>query len=147
MLFRFSAAAKASIWCTAISALFLGAFFPVYGAEEYGLGYDVYVQGLKVPESESKTEDRVLNVVKGAVNRVIGILWLLLLIMVIRGGIQMLTANGDDGKYNAGMKIVQNGATWLLILGASRFIISLIFFVIELVANNNTPDAGTDSLS
>lgn len=131
--------------CGMLGILLVGIPFPTFAVEEYGLGYDKEVKWLKVPESDTKTEERFLNVVKGGFNRVLGILALVLLLMLIRWGVQMMTANGDDGKYKAGFTILKNAAMWLAILGAAWFIISIIFYVITLVANDTIQNAGTDS--
>ncbi len=130
-----------------VGVLLVGAPFRTFAAEEYGLGYDKYVKGLQVPENAQKTDERFLNVVKWWFNRVVGILAFVLLLLVLRGGIEMILANGDDGKYKAGFTILKNWATWLAILGVAWFVVSIIFYVITLVANDNTEDAWTDSLS
>ena len=84
----------------------------------------------------SITDDAFVNVVKGAVNWVLGILALIALLVVMWGGFQMVTANGDEGKYTMGFTILKQAAIGLVLIGVAWFIISIIFFVIEITTSN-----------
>jgi len=71
-------------------------------------------------------------VVKSAVNRVLGILALIALLFLMRGGFQMVTSGGDDEKYKAGFTILKHGATGLILIGVAWFVISIIFWLVQL---------------
>lgn len=89
-------------------------------------------------------KDTFINVVRGAINWVLGILALIALILLLWGGFQMVTAAGDDAKYKAGFTILKQAAVGLILIGVAWFVISIIFFVINLVAQSATGgDAGT----
>jgi len=60
---------------------------------------DVYVPGAK--DNDKTKKDTLINVIKGAINWTLGILALIALIVLLWGGFQMVTANGDDGAYKA----------------------------------------------
>lgn len=111
-------------------------------ASDYGFGSAEFLQWLQVPESDDRTDDRIIGVVKGAVNWILGILALIMLILVIRWWFQMLFANGDSWKYTAWFTILKNAAIGLAIVGLAWMIISIIIFVIELTTSNAWP-AGT----
>lgn len=69
----------------------------------------------------------LLWVVKWFVNRALGLLSLVTLIVVIYWGYQMVTAAGDEGKYKAGFKILKQAGAGLIIIWLSWIIISFIF--------------------
>lgn len=110
---------------------------------------DAEVRGVMVPwagnENDKIKNDALVNVIKGAINRVLGILALVALIMLLWGGFQMLTANGDDGKYGAGFTLLKQAAGWLIMIGVARFLVSIIFFVIQLITSNAGDSAGTET--
>ena len=87
--------------------------------------------------------DNLVNVVKWFVNRVLGILALIALLVLLWGWFQMVTAAGNEERYNAGFKILKEAAAWLALIGIAWFIISIIFFVIGLVTSTWTWGAGT----
>jgi hypothetical protein len=75
--------------------------------------------------------DNIIVVVKSAINRVLGILGLIALIILLWWGFQMVTAAGDEKKYDAGFTYVKQAAWWLAMIGIAWFIVSIIFFVIK----------------
>jgi len=68
---------------------------------------------------------------------------LIALILLLWGGFQMVTAAGDDGKYQGGFTILKQAAVGLILIGVARFVISIIFFVINLVTTGAGGEAGT----
>lgn len=98
---------------------------------------------LDVFGSGAGQRDSFVNVIRGAINRVLGILALIALILLLWGGFQMVTAAGDDGKYQSGFTILKQAAVGLILIGVARFVISIIFFVINLVTTGAGSDAGT----
>jgi hypothetical protein len=98
---------------------------------------------LNVFGSGTGQKDTFVNVVRGAINRVLGILALIALILLLWGGFQMVTAAGDDAKYKAGFTILKQAAIGLILIGVAWFVISIIFFVINLITTQAGQDAGT----
>lgn len=90
-------------------------------------------------------KDTFVNVVKGAINRVLGILALIALIILLWWGFQMVTANWDDGRYAAWFTLLKQAAWGLAMIGVAWFLVSIIFFVINLVTQEAGSGAGTES--
>lgn len=95
--------------------------------EAWGHTVDVAVSGTGTGQKES-----LLQVIKNGVNRVLAILGLIALIVLLWWGFQMVTAAGDDKKYDAGFTYVKEAAGWLVMIGVAWFIVSIIFYVIKL---------------
>lgn len=111
---------------------------------------DAEVKGVKVPWADANDKiknDTLVNVIKGAINRVLGILALIALVILLWWGFQMVTANGDDGQYKMGFTLLKQAAGGLAMIGVAWFLISIIFFVITLVTDpaNVWTDAWTDN--
>ena len=79
--------------------------------------------------------DAFVNVVKWATNRVLGILALIALLVLMYGGFQMVTAAWDEEKYKKGFTILKQAAIWLILIGIARFIISIIFWLVNKTAD------------
>lgn len=77
--------------------------------------------------------DALIDVIRWAINRLLWVLWLIALVMLIRWGLQMITAAGNEERYNNGFKILKQAAIWLAFIGVSWFIVSMILYVIYLV--------------
>ena len=77
--------------------------------------------------------ENLVQVVRNAVNRVLGILGLIVLIILLYGGFQMVTAAGDEEKYNSGFTILKQAWIWLVFIGLARFVVSIIFFLIGVI--------------
>lgn len=77
--------------------------------------------------------ENLVQVVRNAVNRVLGILGLIVLIILLYGGFQMVTAAGDEEKYNSGFKILKQAGIWLVFIGLAWFVVSIIFFLIGVI--------------
>lgn len=90
--------------------------------------------------------DAFINIVKGAVNWVLGILALIALLILLWGGFQMVTAAGDEKKYGEGFTILKQAATGLILIGIARFIISIIFWLVVVVGQPaDGTSAGTEN--
>ena len=87
-----------------------------------------------VPGSTSLAGDSLINTIKSGINRLLGLLGLIALIVLLWGGFQMVTAAGDDGKYKEGFKILKQAGIGLLFIGLAWLFVSLIFFVIGAIA-------------
>jgi len=77
--------------------------------------------------------DKLITSVKVFINRVLGILALITLVILLRWGFQMVTAAWDDGKYKEWMKILKQAWFGLAFIWLSRLIVSMIFRLIWLV--------------
>lgn len=80
--------------------------------------------------------DSLANVIKWFINRILWILWLIALLIVLRWGFQMLTAAGNEERYNKWWTILKQAAIWLVVIWLAWFIVSLIFRVINLTTTN-----------
>jgi len=90
--------------------------------------------------------DAFANVVRGFINWMLGILALIALIILLWGGFQMVTAAGDEEKYKKWWTILKQWAIWLAVIGVARFLVSLIFRLINLTTTTSAwTDGGTDS--
>jgi len=72
-----------------------------------------------------------MTVIKTFINRVLGLLSLIALVVLLYGGFNMVTAAGDEAKYKKGFKILQQAAVGLAIIGLSWIIVSAIFWIIS----------------
>jgi hypothetical protein len=86
-----------------------------------------------VPGSTSMAQDSLIKTIKNFINRVLGILALIALIILLRGWFQMVTAAWSDEKYKKWFKILQQAAVWLAFVALSWLVVSLIFYVIGLI--------------
>jgi hypothetical protein len=89
--------------------------------------------GINVPGSQNTTGQWLLDVVKEFINRVLGILGLIALIVLLYGWFNMVTAAGDEEKYNTGFKILKQSGIGLAFIGLAWFVVSIIFFLLNLV--------------
>lgn len=78
------------------------------------------------------TGDALVNVIKWAVNWVLWILGLIALIVVLYGGFLMVTASWNEDQYNKWFIILKQAAVWLILIGIAWFIISMIFWLVNL---------------
>lgn len=78
-------------------------------------------------------KDKLIDVIKNFINWMLGILALIALVILIRGGFQMVTAAGDDAKYKKGFKILQQAAIGLVFIGVSWLVVSVIFWLLWVV--------------
>lgn len=84
-------------------------------------------------------QDSFVNVVKWAINWLLGILALIALIVLLYGGFQMVTAAGNEEQYGKWMTILKQAAFGLIMIGIARFIVSIIFWLVSLFTTQATP--------
>lgn len=80
----------------------------------------------------STAQNQTLQIVKNIINYVLGFLALIALVYLIYNGFLILTAAGDDAQYKKGMKSIEYAVIAIAGIGASWFIVSLIFRLINL---------------
>jgi len=83
--------------------------------------------------SFANAKNRIINILNIIINYSLGILALIALIYLIYHGILMLTAAGDEERYNTGLKGLKYAVIALIGIGLSWFIISLIFYIIDFI--------------
>jgi hypothetical protein len=75
----------------------------------------------------------VSSVIQTAVNRVLGILAFIALLILLYAGFLMLTAAGDDDRYNKWFTILKQVALWLVMIWLAWLIVSMIFYLIDFI--------------
>lgn len=97
-------------------------------ANQFGAGqWDI---GIAVWGRSDAQGWNLIAVIKKFINRVLGLLALITLVIVLRGGFQMVTAAWDESKFKSGFKILKQAGIGLAVIGLSWFIVSAIFRVI-----------------
>ena len=76
---------------------------------------------------------KLIDVIKTFINWMLGMLALIALVVLLRGGFQMVTAAGDDAKYKKGFKILQQAAIGLVFIGVSWLLVSVIFWLLGVI--------------
>ncbi len=104
---------------------------------EFGFWSDCGVSEVKVPGTEEHREDALLHTIQTAINWILGLLAMISLILCLYAWFKMLTSGWDSKKYGEGFSILKSAALWLAIIGTSRLIVSLIFYVIMWSVNPN----------
>lgn len=98
-----------------------------------GFGDVTSTQNVGVAGAGVEQGGKLIDVIKSFINWMLGILALIALVVLLRGGFQMVTAAGDDAKYKKGFKILQQAAIGLVFIGVSRLVVSVIFRLLGVV--------------
>ncbi len=77
--------------------------------------------------AEDWGDSSLIGIIKSFINWVLGMLGLIALVVLIRGGFQMVTAAGNEEKYKSGFTILKQAAVWLTFIWLSFFMVSMIF--------------------
>ena len=96
---------------------------------------DVWVAWVDSMDEQGQ-QPRLITIIKNAINRVLWILSLITLVLLLWGWFQMVTAAEDEGKFKAGTKILKQAAIGLIFIALSRFIVSMIFWIISKTAGD-----------
>ena len=93
------------------------------------------VTGVVLPWTEDSIEaaDDVLVVetIQNAINRVLWILAFVALIILLYAWLLMLTAAGNEERFNKWRTILKQVALWLAFIGLAWIIVSMIFWLID----------------
>lgn len=92
---------------------------------------------------DGNTEGKLIDVIKGFVNWILWLLWLIALVMLLRWGFQMLTAAWDETRYGNGYTLLKNAAIWLAIIWFAWFIVSIMFWLANLLGTNAEGTSGS----
>jgi hypothetical protein len=108
----------------------------VQAAEDHGKFGDIQaVSGVGVLGTEKEQEDKLLHIIKNAINWVLGILGLIALVLCLYAGFQMTTAMEDTKKFDTGKTIMKHAGIGLAIIALSWMIVSIIFWFIDKSTN------------
>ncbi|MBF0931816.1 MAG: hypothetical protein HXJ92_00065 [candidate division SR1 bacterium] len=131
-----------------IIALIMGAGVLLFGnvglvaeaASGANMGFGIHqsnasgINGIAGTDKTQDQENQLEKVIKNTINWVLGLLSLIVFILLLWGGFQMVTANGDDKKFGAGMTILKQAAIGLGFIAVSWLLVSMIFRVLSEVA-------------
>jgi hypothetical protein len=78
-------------------------------------------------------KNRVINILNTIINYTLGLLAMVALVYLMYHGILILTAAGDEERFNNGLKGIKYAAIALGGIGLSWFVISLIFYLIDFI--------------
>lgn len=98
---------------------------------------DVQGLGLAWAKDASRWNASFIDIVKNFINRVLWILGLISLVILLYGWFNMVTAAGDEEKYNKWFKILKQAAMWLAFIGLAFFMVSIIFWLLGTVAGGD----------
>ena len=97
----------------------------------------------ELSQSQTLTGSAFLDTVKNAINWILWILATIALVVCLYGGFLMVTAAGDEKKYQKWLGVLKYAAIWLAIVWLSWMIVSVIFwFVGTLWWNNQSQNEG-----
>ena len=89
-----------------------------------------------------------LDTIKNAINWILGVLATIALVVCLYGGFLMVTAAGDEKKYQKWLSVLKYAAVGLAIIGLSWLIVSVIFwFVGNLSKGNQTKSTWNQTVS
>ena len=91
------------------------------------------VQNVNVIGQGQGQQDAFVNVIRWWINWTLGILAFIALIILLYGGFLMVTAAGDEEKYKKWFTILRQAAIGLILIGIAWFIVSIIFWLVNLV--------------
>lgn len=78
-------------------------------------------------------KNRVINILNIIINYTLGLLAMVALVYLMYHGILILTAAGDEERFNTGLKWIQYAAIALAWIWLSWLVISLIFYLIDFI--------------
>lgn len=136
---------KAVVYICSLFCLW-GCFFSIqasdfsFGVQDNGIEATKEVNVWGVEEDQW---EELISVIKSVINRTLGILGMIALILVIYGWFLMLISAGDEWKYDQWRKILKSAALGLIFIGISWFVASIIFFLIVRAADGAV---GADSI-
>ncbi len=113
-----------------------------------GFGDDSQVKedSFNIPKAKDWEQgEKLLDVIKGIVNWVLGILAFIALTVLLYGGFLMVTAGGEPTQYEKGAKFLKSALIGIVIIWLARFIASLIFWLVNSTTSEAGSSAGTDT--
>jgi len=86
----------------------------------------------------------LLDTIKNAINWILGILATVALVICLYGGFLMVTAAGDEKKYEKGLGVLKYAAIGLAIIGLSWMIVSVIFWFVKTLSGSTQTESSGD---
>lgn len=91
-------------------------------------------------------EDRwwsLIQIIKNAINWVLGMLSLVALVLCLWWWFQIVTAAWDDWKQKKWVSVLKHAAIWLVVIWLSWFVVTIIFWLLRWVTNwwSTTPSS------
>jgi hypothetical protein len=109
------------------------AITPLFVSAEFG--DPKYIAGIDVPGTEDgKKGAALIDSIKNFINRALGMLATIALVICLYAGFLMVTSAGNDANYKKGFTILKQAGIGLVIIGLAWSIVSLIFWFIEIMA-------------
>ncbi len=78
-------------------------------------------------------QNKTFQIINNFINYALGVLALISLIYLLYHGFLMITAAGDEEQYNKWRQWLKYAGIALAGIGVSRFVVSLIFYLIQLI--------------
>ena len=97
-----------------------------WGGQDDNSRYNPWVEW-----SDELKGDRLIDVIRVAINWVLGMLSLVALAIALYAGFLMMTSWGDEKKYSKWVGLLKWAGIWLAIIALSWLIVSLIFWIIN----------------
>ena len=96
-----------------------------------------------IGSNQSLAWDRLLTTIKNAVNWLMWILATIALVICLYGWFKMVTAAGDEKKYQDGLKVLKYAALWLAVIWIAWMVVSIIFWFINTLWWTGATDSGS----
>ncbi len=127
------------LWFLGLGAFGLMQTQPAYAQSQVQLNQDSHfgdtsqTAGIAVGGAGTNADASIITIIKNFINRTLGILGLIALVILLYGGFQMVTAAGDDDKYKKGFKVLKEAAVGLIFIGLAFFMVSIVLWLISKV--------------
>ncbi len=106
--------------------------------QKKGFWQNTYVSKIGVPGTKDAdhTGASLLDSISKFINWALGMLATVALVICLYAGVKMMTAGGNDWKYQEGFDMIKKAAIGLVIIGCSWLIVSFVMWIIGNVTAN-----------
>jgi hypothetical protein len=133
---------KILLWLFSLVVAWVGTYWVV---NAQGWSIDSYTANMYTTPSDADTTtiwintlwttwDRwgwLIQVIKNAINWVLGMLSLVALVLCLWWWFQIVTAAWDEWKQKKWMSVLKHAAIWLVIIWLSWFVVTIIFWILR----------------
>ena len=146
----------AGIIVTSLVPLFTQAAGDGYSLGQWWFWWQTTIFNPDVPDAENFEENvaaetwwanSLLNTLKIAINRVLGLLAFIALLFLLYGGFKILIAGTDDAAVGEAQTIVKNAAYGILFIALSWIIVTFIFYIAALFTEDKDTNTTTNSIT
>ena len=136
----------AGIIVTSLVPLFTQAAGDGYSLGQWWFWWQTTIFNPDVPDAENFEENvaaetwwanSLLNTLKIAINRVLGLLAFIALLFLLYGGFKILIAGTDDAAVGEAQTIVKNAAYGILFIALSWLIVTFIFYIAGILTEDS----------